>query len=198
VKVLRPELSANQQLQCRFETEAQAVAKLQHPNIVQVFDFGQDTDNSLFIAMEFIDGQSLRAVLTAEAPLRPARAFHIAQQVAASLIEAHSHKIIHRDLKPDNVMLQQKGRQRDVARVLDFGIAKLRDDSRQTEATMTQAGDMLGTPQYMAPEQIRGDAIDARISACRLASIRSCSRRWRRIRASAPRRWSTTPTCSLA
>jgi serine/threonine protein kinase len=162
VKVLRPELSANQQLQHRFETEAQAVAKLQHPNIVQVFDFGQDTDGSLFIAMELIDGQSLRAVLTAEAPLRPARAFHIAQQVAASLIEAHSHNIVHRDLKPDNVMLQQKGRQRDVARVLDFGIAKLRDDSRRTQATMTQAGDMLGTPEYMAPEQIRGDAIDGR------------------------------------
>src|SRR5689334_13549597 len=67
VKVLRPELSANQQLQHRFETEAQAIAKLQHPNIVQVFDFGRDTDGALFIAMEFIDGQSLRAVLTAEA-----------------------------------------------------------------------------------------------------------------------------------
>src|SRR5580704_8646374 len=162
VKVLRPELSANQQLQRRFEAEAQAIAMLQHPNIVQVFDFGQDSDGSLFIAMELIDGQSLRAVLAAEGPLHPVRAFHLGLQISASLVEAHSHNIVHRDLKPANVMLQHKGRQRDVARVLDFGIAKLRDDSRQSQATMTQAGHMLGTPQYMAPEQIRGDAIDGR------------------------------------
>ena len=161
VKVLRPELSVNQVLQSRFSTEAAAVAKLDHPNTVKVYDFGQDTDGSLFIAMEYVDGASLRSVI-GKGPLPPARAIGIAIQVAASLADAHQQSIVHRDLKPDNVMLVDKGRARDIVRVLDFGIAKLRDDSRSTQAAMTQAGDMLGTPQYMAPEQIRGEAIDGR------------------------------------
>jgi serine/threonine-protein kinase len=162
VKLLRPELSANQTLLRRFSAEAEAVAKLSHPNTVNVYDFGQDTDGSLFIAMEFIEGRSLRSAIAKEGPFAPQRALHIAAQVAASLADAHAHRIVHRDLKPDNVMLQDRGRQRDVVRVLDFGIAKLRDDTRGTQNAMTQAGDMLGTPQYMAPEQIKGEAIDGR------------------------------------
>jgi len=162
VKLLRPELSANQTLLRRFSAEAEAVAKLSHPNTVNVYDFGQDSDGSLFIAMEFIEGRSLRSAIAKEGPFPPARALHIAAQVAASLADAHVHRIVHRDLKPDNVMLQDRGRQRDIARVLDFGIAKLRDDTRGTQQAMTQAGDMLGTPQYMAPEQIKGEAIDGR------------------------------------
>jgi eukaryotic-like serine/threonine-protein kinase len=162
VKLLRSELSANQTLLKRFNAEAEAVAKLSHPNTVNIYDFGQDADGSLFIAMEFIEGRSLRSAIQTEGPFSPGRAFHVAQQVAASLSDAHAHAIVHRDLKPDNVMLQTRGRQADVVRVLDFGIAKLRDDSRATQQAMTQAGDMLGTPQYMAPEQIRGETIDGR------------------------------------
>jgi serine/threonine protein kinase len=162
IKVLRPELSANQQLLRRFAAEAEAVAKLDHPNTVKVYDFGQDTDGSLFIAMELIEGRPLRGVLAESGAMPPARAFRIALQVAASLVDAHAASIVHRDLKPDNVMLVDRGRQHDMVRVLDFGIAKLRDDSRQTQNAMTQAGDMLGTPQYMAPEQIKGEAIDGR------------------------------------
>src|SRR5512143_745406 len=162
VKLLQPELSTNQMILQRFNAEAEAVAKLSHPNTVNIYDFGQDTDGTLFIAMEYIEGRSLRQVIHHEAPLAPRRALAIALQVAASLADAHAHRIVHRDLKPDNVMLQDRGRQRDIARVLDFGIAKLRDDTRGTQAAMTQQGDMLGTPQYMAPEQIKGDAIDGR------------------------------------
>ncbi|MGE5186525.1 MAG: protein kinase domain-containing protein [Acidobacteriota bacterium] len=162
VKLLKPDLSANPQLLARFKIEAEAVAKLKHPNTVDIYDFGQDTDGTLFIAMEFIEGRSLRSAIHSEAPMPPQRALHIAAQVAASLADAHAHSIVHRDLKPDNVMLQDRGRQRDIVRVLDFGIAKLRDDSRATQQAMTQAGDMLGTPQYMAPEQIKGEAIDGR------------------------------------
>jgi tRNA A-37 threonylcarbamoyl transferase component Bud32 len=162
VKLLRPEMSSNEMLLRRFNAEAEAVAKLNHPNTVNIYDFGRDSDGSLFIAMEFIEGRSLRRVIHEQGPLHPTRALAIAGQVAASLADAHAHAIVHRDLKPDNVMLQDRGRQRDVVRVLDFGIAKLRDDTRGTQAAMTQAGDMLGTPQYMAPEQIRGDAIDGR------------------------------------
>jgi serine/threonine-protein kinase len=162
VKLLKPELGANQMVLRRFNAEAEAVAKLSHPNTVNIYDFGQDSDGSLFIAMEFIEGRSLRDAIQKEGPFSPTRAISIAIQVAASLSDAHAHSIVHRDLKPDNVMLQDRGRQRDVVRVLDFGIAKLRDDNRATQQAMTQAGDMLGTPQYMAPEQIRGEAIDGR------------------------------------
>jgi serine/threonine protein kinase len=162
VKLLKPELGSHQTILQRFNAEAHAVAKLSHPNTVNIYDFGQDTDGSLFIAMEFIEGRSLREVIQKEGPFPPGRALAIALQVAASLSDAHAHSIVHRDLKPDNVMLQDRGRHKDVVRVLDFGIAKLRDDNRATQAAMTQAGDMLGTPQYMAPEQIRGEAIDGR------------------------------------
>ncbi|MDX2093215.1 MAG: protein kinase [Kofleriaceae bacterium] len=162
VKLLRPEVASSQLLLRRFNAEAEAVAKLSHPNTVNIYDFGQDTDGTLFIAMEYIEGKSLRHVVQREAPLPLRRALMIAQQIAASLVDAHAQSIVHRDLKPDNVMLQERGRQRDVVRVLDFGIAKLRDENRQTAMAMTQAGDMLGTPQYMAPEQIRAENIDGR------------------------------------
>jgi serine/threonine-protein kinase len=162
IKLLRPDVSAAPTLLRRFNAEAELVAKLSHPNTVNIYDFGQDGDGTLFIAMELIDGRSLREVLQREAPVPVPRALAIAAQIAASLADAHAHAIIHRDLKPDNVMLQDRGRERDVVRVLDFGIAKLRDDTRATQAAMTQQGDMLGTPQYMAPEQIRAEPIDGR------------------------------------
>ncbi|HET7506069.1 MAG TPA: protein kinase, partial [Kofleriaceae bacterium] len=162
VKLLRPDVVGNQVLLRRFNAEAEAIAKLSHPNTVNIYDFGQDGDGTLFIAMEYIEGRSLRSVIQREAPVPPRRALAIAMQVAASLTDAHAHAIIHRDLKPDNVMLQDRGRERDVARVLDFGIAKLRDDTRATQMAMTQQGDMLGTPQYMAPEQIRAERVDGR------------------------------------
>ncbi len=147
----------------RFYAEAEAVAKLDHPNTVKIYDFGQDT-RRLAVHRDGATSMASRcaSVINAAGPLPPTRALHIAIQVAASLVDAHASSIVHRDLKPDNVMLIDKGKQRDIVRVLDFGIAKLRDDSRATQQAMTQAGDMLGTPQYMAPEQIRGDAIDGR------------------------------------
>jgi serine/threonine protein kinase len=171
VKLLRPELSADPMLLRRFNAEAEAVAKLGHPNTVNIYDFGQDSDGALFIAMEFIEGRSLRSAIAKEGPFSARRALTIASQIAASLSDAHARSIVHRDLKPDNVMLQDRGRQRDIVRVLDFGIAKLRDDSRATQQAMTQAGDMLGTPQYMAPEQIRGTAVDGRADIYALGCI---------------------------
>jgi serine/threonine-protein kinase len=171
IKLLKPELSENPMLLRRFNAEAAVVAKLSHPNTVNIIDFGQDHDGTLFIAMELIDGKSLRRLVQAEAPMPPQRALAIASQIAASIADAHAQGIVHRDLKPDNVMIQERGRQRDVVRVLDFGIAKLRDDSRATQASMTQAGDMLGTPQYMAPEQIQGAAVDGRADIYALGCI---------------------------
>jgi serine/threonine protein kinase len=171
LKLLKPELVSSQPLLRRFNAEAEAVAKLNHPNTVGIYDFGQDRDGTLFIAMEFVEGASLRGMLMKEGPFSPLRTLHIAGQIAASLSDAHAVGIIHRDLKPDNIMLQERGRQRDTVRVLDFGIAKLRDDSRMTQQSMTQAGDVLGTPQYMSPEQIRGEEIDGRADVYSLGTI---------------------------
>jgi serine/threonine-protein kinase len=162
VKVLRPDVANSPLLLRRFNAEAEAVAKLNHPNTVGIYDYGQDADGTTFIAMEYIEGSSLRKVVHTEAPLRLQRVLRIAAQICASLTDAHARSIVHRDLKPDNVMLQTRGREHDVVRVLDFGIAKLRDDDRATKMQMTQQGDMLGTPQYMAPEQIRGEHVDGR------------------------------------
>jgi serine/threonine-protein kinase len=171
IKLLRPELSADPGLVRRFNSEAELVAKLSHPNTVNIYDFGQDADGTLFIAMEYIEGRSLRAAMTAEGPLPPRRAIPIVMQVAGSLVDAHAHGIIHRDLKPDNVMLTDRGRERDIARVLDFGIAKLREEGKNTVNQMTQAGDLVGTPQYMAPEQIRGDKVDGRTDVYALGAL---------------------------
>lgn len=171
LKLLKPELVTSQPLLRRFNAEAEAVAKLSHPNTVGIYDFGQDRDGTLFIAMEFVEGVSLRSALIKEGPFSALRSLHIAGQIAASLSDAHAVGIIHRDLKPDNIMLQERGRQRDTVRVLDFGIAKLRDDSRMTQQSMTQAGDVLGTPQYMSPEQIRGEEIDGRADVYSLGAI---------------------------
>jgi serine/threonine protein kinase len=162
VKLLRPELSSEPGLVRRFNAEAELAAKLNHPNTVNIYDFGQDADGTLFIAMEYVEGQSLRQVLAAGGAMPPARALSIVGQIASSLADAHGHGIVHRDLKPDNVMLTERGKQRDVVRVLDFGIAKLRDDGKGVEQAMTRAGDLVGTPQYMAPEQIRAEAVDGR------------------------------------
>jgi serine/threonine protein kinase len=177
IKLLRPELSADAALVRRFNTEAELAARLSHPNTVNIYDFGQEPDGTLYIVMELVDGRSLRQVLTAEGALEPGRALAIVQQLAASLADAHARGIVHRDLKPDNVMLSARGKDRDVVRVLDFGIAKLREDGRATAQALqggnalTQAGDLVGTPQYMAPEQIRGEAVDGRTDVYALGAM---------------------------
>jgi len=171
IKLLHPELSADPWLVRRFNAEAQLAAKLSHPNTVNVYDFGQDSDGTLFIAMELLEGRSLRQLVNGEGPLPVGRALHIAAQVAASIADAHHHGIVHRDLKPDNVMVCERGRDKDIVRVLDFGIAKLRDEHKKTVNPMTLAGDLVGTPQYMAPEQIRGESVDGRCDVYALGAI---------------------------
>jgi serine/threonine protein kinase len=171
IKLLRPELSRDAGLVRRFNAEAELAARISHPNTVNIHDFGQDVDGTLFIVMELVEGRSLRQVITSEGPLPPRRALAIAAQLAASLGDAHARGVVHRDLKPDNVMLTERGKDRDVVRVLDFGIAKLKEDGRTTANVMTQAGDIVGTPQYMAPEQIRGESVDGRTDVYALGAM---------------------------
>jgi len=139
----------------RFFLEAASVAKLSHPNTVTVHDYGTMDDGACFIAMELLHGRTLSELINADAPLAPRRAVRIALQVCASLAEAHAHGLVHRDLKPGNIMLIEHGADREFVKVLDFGLVKRENE----ESDLTASGALVGTPKYMAPEQVTGDNV---------------------------------------
>ena len=162
LKVLNPSFTAEQldNFQRRFFLEAAIAARLSHANTVTVFDFGKSDDDIFYIAMEYLEGVSLRTALQREHVLDISRALHIAMQIGQALREAHALGAVHRDLKPANVFLVQRGADKDFVKVLDFGLVKhLALDERDS---ITQPGKFLGSPGYMAPEQIRGKKVDAR------------------------------------
>jgi serine/threonine-protein kinase len=134
----------------RFRREAQAAAGLQHPNVVGVYDRG-GYDGTYYIAMEYVPGRTLKQLIRDEAPLDPVRAIDITIQVLKAARFAHRHGVIHRDLKPQNVMVDEA----DQAKVTDFGIA------RAGASDMTETGSILGTAQYLSPEQAQGHAVSA-------------------------------------
>ena len=159
VKLINPELVTSPDMVRRFQREARAATSLNHPSIVAVYDMGQTDDGTLYIAMELVEGKSLKDVIKEAGALPPSRVLPIMRHVASALELAHKNHIIHRDLKPQNVMLTTGADGRELAKLLDFGIAKTFDD----QATqLTQAGFALGTPQYMSPEQAMGKEVDAR------------------------------------
>jgi serine/threonine-protein kinase len=160
VKVLLPHIAADKQLAARFFNEAKAAADIRNEHIVDVIDFGELPDGSSYIVMEWLEGQSLQQLLSREKKLPLERVAHIARGMARALAAAHAHGIVHRDLKPDNIFLVRVDDDADYVKVLDFGIAKLTlgNDSN----VRTQAGAILGTPQYMSPEQCNGGAVDRR------------------------------------
>jgi eukaryotic-like serine/threonine-protein kinase len=158
VKMLSSDLAKDRNWVQRFYNEAKACSRLHHPNTIKIFDFGQTRDGRLFMAMEFLDGLSLRQVISQQAPLDPMRVLKIVQQCCASLSEAHNLGIIHRDIKGDNVFLIDLPGSRDHVKLLDFGVAKL----LMTEEFATQVGVVFGTPQYMSPEQGRGEPLTPR------------------------------------
>ncbi len=160
LKVLRPDSQKDKTLKDRFLQEARVVARLSHRNTVQVFDAGQLPDGSLFIAMEFLEGKDLAWHLQHEGAFSEERTIRIAKQLLGSLAEAHSKGIIHRDLKPANVLLAKTSDNRDVVKLLDFGIAKLTEG--KGAANITAITEFVGTPAYIAPEQARGESLDAR------------------------------------
>ena len=163
IKVLLGKLAEDEIAVKRFEQEARAISKMQHPNTVTIYDFGrtQDEDGErLYIVMEYLKGRTLTQVLRADGVLQPARACRIMRQVCASLADAHAAGIIHRDLKPDNIFLTEIGSDKDWVKVLDFGVAKLADS--EGAGTLTQTGMIFGTPKYMSPEQAEGRPIDYR------------------------------------
>jgi serine/threonine protein kinase len=162
VKVLLGKLAQDEVAVKRFEQEARAVSRMQHPNTVTIFDYGKTEDERLYIVMEYLRGRTLSEALrqTQGAGLDARRAIHVTRQVAASLHDAHAAGIIHRDLKPDNIFLTEMGGTKDFVKVLDFGVAKMADDGNA--GTLTQTGMIFGTPKYMSPEQAEGKPIDFR------------------------------------
>ncbi len=160
LKVLKPALLDDPTLVGRFEREAQAASRLNHPNAIHVVDFGRVSDGgTLYIAMEYVQGKDLRTLLRDEGPLSETRIIHLVAQVLSALAEAHAHNVIHRDLKPENIMVEQRLDQADAVKVLDFGIAKILDSNLPG---LTRSDVVCGTPQYMSPEQATGSDIDAR------------------------------------
>jgi serine/threonine-protein kinase len=162
IKTLHKHLSHDESIIARFKREVGTVAALEHPNTIQVYDFGAMEDGTLYLVMEFVSGKSVADTLIQEGPMDPTRVENIMKQVCGSLEEAHGHGIVHRDLKPDNVVLCERAGQKDWVEVLDFGIAKRSSEHDPNEAKLTQQGMVLGTPPYMSPEQFTGQPVDAR------------------------------------
>ncbi len=159
VKVLPPEFTMDEQFLRRFKNEVLNVARLDHPNIVQVYDVGQD-GNTHYYVMQLVEGSDLHVEVLRRGRFSLEEAVGIVAQVASALDYAHEQGIVHRDIKPDNILLDRKGQ----ARVVDFGIAKSVEGTRMT-------GGMIGTPEYMSPEQARGEALDGRADQYALAIV---------------------------
>ncbi|MBI3900427.1 MAG: protein kinase [Gammaproteobacteria bacterium] len=149
LKTLKPELAADPGMSERFKNELRLARRITHKNVCRIYDFNR-TDALAFITMEYVEGETLRALIDRSGPLAPSRAIAIALQICAGLREAHAQGVVHRDLKPENVMIAKSG----VVKLMDFGIAR----SVDTSTTQT----IIGTPAYMAPEQAQGRAVDAR------------------------------------
>ena len=157
MKVLSPMFSMNPSVVMRFFREARVIAQLSHPNTVRLFDMGETPDKRLYMAMELLEGVELSERIR-QGRMKAEEAIPIVRQVAGSLSEAHSKGIIHRDLKPDNIFLTKLN----IVKVLDFGIAKLKQSEDEDERKLTKVGTAPGTPEYMSPEQARGKELDAR------------------------------------
>jgi serine/threonine protein kinase len=171
IKVMQGELAQEDSYATRFKREAKAASRMDHPNSLRVIDCGDD-DGLLYIAMEFVDGRDLLALVSKEWPLSSGRIIDLLSQTLAGLAAAHDMGIVHRDLKPDNVMVlrgkDDEGRATETVKVCDFGVAKLlpnqKEDPQSATATgtLTAMGVLIGTPEYMSPEQVLGEPLDAR------------------------------------
>ena len=171
VKVIHPHFAFDESTAARFITEARAASRLNHPNSIAIFDFGTTDDGQLYLVMEYLRGKDLAYTIEHEPPFTFHRIGDILRQTLAALEEAHQLGIIHRDLKPENIVLEQMRSGRDFVKVFDYGLAKILDAAasgdeaggpRSRGAPLTVPGFVCGTPEYMSPEQARGDACDGR------------------------------------
>ena len=159
LKVMNPGMNTDPDAIARFNREASNASRLSHPNICAIYDFGETPDGLIYLAMEFIEGKALSDLIEADGLLTPARAASIVHQTADALQVAHDAGIVHRDLKPDNIMVTKSRDGSDLVKVVDFGIAKASSSDAQK---VTKTGLVVGTPEYMSPEQLAGDKLDGR------------------------------------
>ncbi len=172
IKILHPKLKGRSDLVSRFRREARAMSQLKHPHTVRVFMYGELEDGSLYIVMEMLDGKNLNQTVRKDGPMDPARAIPIIVDACYALHEAHEMGIVHRDLKPENIFVCQQAGMKDYAKLLDFGLAKVTEaQMRPGSMILTQEGMVFGTPEFMSPEQARGQTIDARSDIYSLACI---------------------------
>jgi serine/threonine-protein kinase len=168
VKVMNPSLMTDTESLQRFAREASSAARILHPNVAAVFDYG-DAEKIVYLVMEYVDGESLSTIIARERALEPRRAIELARGIADGLHAAHELGIVHRDLKPDNVIVARTKSGKEIPKVVDFGIAKALTDSQ--EDALTRSGLVIGTPEYMSPEQLLGDPVDARADIYSLGCI---------------------------
>jgi serine/threonine protein kinase len=169
IKVMAQSMANDPEAIARFNREAANAARINHPNVCAIYDFGETPEGTIYLAMEFIEGQSLSDVLRREGALPPDRAARILRQTGEALQAAHDLGIVHRDLKPDNIMLAKSRDGGDVVKVVDFGIAKAMTGEEGQQVTKT--GLVVGTPEYMSPEQLSGDVLDGRSDIYSLALV---------------------------
>ena len=168
VKVMNPGMVHDADAISRFNREAANASKISHPNVAAVYDFGETSEGLIYLAMEFVEGPPLTKVIEEHGALPPVRAADIARQAADALAVAHDMGIVHRDLKPDNIMLAKNRDGSDCVKVVDFGIAKVANNEAQK---VTRTGLVVGTPEYMSPEQLAGDKLDGRSDIYSLALV---------------------------
>jgi eukaryotic-like serine/threonine-protein kinase len=171
IKVLRPSLAVDDDVVARFSREAKAASRISHPHAVNVTDFGESESGVVFLVMEYLDGSTLKEIIKSEGPMAPERVLEIVRQVTGALDAAHQQGVVHRDLKSDNIMLSRTN-DADWAKVLDFGIAKIQTPEGGRDIDITSPNLVVGTPQYMSPEQCsQGTSIDARSDVYSLGVI---------------------------
>jgi serine/threonine-protein kinase len=159
LKVMRPAAVKDVDAVSRFNREAANASRISHPNVATVYDFGETSDGIIYLAMEYVDGMPLTSLIEESGPLPPKRAAEITRQAAEGLSAAHELGIVHRDLKPENLMIARTRDGDDLVKIVDFGIAKVAGNDAQK---VTRTGLVIGTPDYMSPEQLSGDPIDPR------------------------------------
>ncbi len=163
IKVLHSRYLSRQDLVTRFKREARAMSHLSHPNTARVFLYGQLEDGACYFVMEYLEGKNLAQTVRREGPMEPLRAINVMIQACGALEEAHRGGIVHRDLKPENIFLTSQGGIADFPKVLDFGLAKVSErQMRPGSLILTQEGMVFGTPEFMSPEQARGETLDGR------------------------------------
>jgi serine/threonine-protein kinase len=172
VKLIRPEKAGDPRMLARFEREVRATAKLSHWNSIDIYDYGRTADGTFYYVMEFLPGHNIGEIVDDYGPIEPARTVYLMDQVCAALNEAHGIGLVHRDIKPANIFCAYRGGVFDVAKLLDFGLAKPAVDMGSREPGLTVEGTVTGSPLFMSPEQATGDDhIDARSDIYSLGAV---------------------------